>query len=347
METKPQVVDPGKIRAIVRIISLAHADSRLLPTERARLGTYGIAAFCDHPVRFGVLDRITPLVRALLTAAVAGVLVSAQTAQPGDRPRITGIHHVALRTSDAVAARRFYAGLLGLTAVGRPDPNRATYAVGAGQRLHVESGLAAGEDERLAHVAFMTPDVQALSAYLTKRGLQVQPTNSCTAGAIRVADPDGHTIEFAPARWPPLPAAEGSRSQALSTRLLHAGLIIRDEAAAHGFYRDVLGFSEIWRGGRKEGVTQWVNMRVPDGTDYLEYMLASAAPDRRQRGVLHHVCLVVPDIQHAWEEVARRTPEAERDALSRPNVGVNGRWQLNLYDPDGTRVELMEPFTIR
>jgi lactoylglutathione lyase len=86
---------------------------------------------------------------------------------------------------------------------------------------------------------------------------------------------------------------------------------------------------------------------VPDGTDYLEYMLASAAPDRRQRGVLHHVCLVVPDIQRAWEEVARRTPEPERDALSRPNVGVNGRWQLNLYDPDGTRVELMEPFTIR
>ena len=76
-------------------------------------------------------------------------------------------------------------------------------------------------------------------------------------------------------------------------------------------------------------------------------MLATAAPDRRQRGVLHHACLLVPDILAAWETVARRTAESARPQLSPPNVGRNGRWQLNLYDPDGTRTELMEPFTIR
>lgn len=292
------------------------------------------------------MRRITASALTLLTAVVLCVLVSAQAPPQRERPPITGIHHVALKTSDAAAARRFYAGVLGLVQVGRPDANRAIYAVGDGQRLYLEGGLAAGDEERLAHLAFKTPDVPALSTYLRERGLQVQSSNACTEGAIRVADPDGHVIEFAPARWPP-PASNAARSSALSRRLLHAGLIIRDEAGAHRFYRDGLGFSEIWRGGRKEGVTQWVNMRVPDGTDYLEYMLTAAAPDRRQRGVLHHVCLVVPDIQSAWEESARRTPAPDRDALSRPNVGVNGRWQLNLYDPDGTRVELMEPFTIR
>ena len=293
------------------------------------------------------MRRLTLRGVPLLIAAVAGVLVSAQAPRPPDRPAITGIHHVALKTSDAAAARRFYADVLGLASVGPPDRNRAIYAVGAGQRLHIESGLAAGDDERLSHVAFKTPDVPALSAYLSGRGLKVQASDSCHEGSISVTDPDGHVIEFAPARWPPQAATAPPRSTALSTRLLHAGLTIRDEEKAHAFYRDVLGFSEIWRGGRKEGVTQWVNMRVPDGTDYLEYMLAATAPDRRQRGVLHHVCLVVPDIQNAWEETARRTPETRRGALSRPNVGVNGRWQLNLYDPDGTRVELMEPFTIR
>jgi hypothetical protein len=25
-----------------------------------------------------------------------------------------------------------------------------------------------------------------------------------------------------------------------------------------------------------------------------------------------------------------------------PQIGRDGKWQLNLYDPDGTRVELME-----
>ena len=88
-------------------------------------------------------------------------------------------------------------------------------------------------------------------------------------------------------------------------------------------------------------------MRVPDGTEYIEYMLITSEPNRRQRGTLHHVALLVSDIQTAWDEAARRTPESARATLSPPNVGVNGRWQLNVYDPDGTRVELMEPFRIR
>jgi len=42
-----------------------------------------------------------------------------------------------------------------------------------------------------------------------------------------------------------------------------------------------------------------------------------------------------------------RTPAGERARLGPPNVGRNGRWQLNLYDGDGTRTELMEPFMVR
>src|ERR687897_3098286 len=102
------------------------------------------------------MRRIIPFGLALLAAVVLRVLVSAQPPQQGERPRITGIHHVTLKTSDAAAARRFYTGVLGLTNVARPDSNRAVYAVGTGQRLHVESGLAAGEDERLGHLAFKT-----------------------------------------------------------------------------------------------------------------------------------------------------------------------------------------------
>jgi hypothetical protein len=76
-------------------------------------------------------------------------------------------------------------------------------------------------------------------------------------------------------------------------------------------------------------------------------MLATSAPDRRERGVLHHLCLRVPDMQAAWEEVARRSVRFKRPIASAPQIGVNGRYQLNLFDPDGTRAELMEPFTVR
>jgi lactoylglutathione lyase len=220
--------------------------------------------------------------------------------------------------------------------------------------IYVESDLKPGEDERLRLLAFSTPDLEALAAHLTAKEIavtRVRAPGAGPGGAIAVSDPDGHPLAFVQRDWPPQERSPGpgaSRVKApLSTRILHAGLTVRDEAAANRFYKDILGFGEIWRGGQSEGTTDWVNMRVPDGTDYLEYMLVSSPPDRRRRGVLHHVALLVPDIQTAWDAAGARTPAADRARLGPPNVGRNGRWQLNLYDGDGTRTELMEPFTVR
>jgi catechol 2,3-dioxygenase-like lactoylglutathione lyase family enzyme len=289
---------------------------------------------------------MTILCRLAFAAFAVFVAATGPTQPAPQRPRILGINHVAFRVSDVAAARRFYGAMLGLSE-GKTARNTIAFNVGSQQHIIIEPGLTAADDERLSHLAFATPDVKNLAAYLTARGVQVQqPPERCEETAIRVLDPDGHPIEFVQTEWPPAPP--GARpSAALSERVLHAGLTIRDEQRAHAFYKDVLGLSEIWRGGRPEGVTQWVNMRVPDGTEYIEYMLITSEPDRRQRGTLHHVALLVSDIQTAWDEAARRTPESARATLSPPSVGVNGRWQLNVYDPDGTRVELMEPFRIR
>jgi lactoylglutathione lyase len=285
---------------------------------------------------------------AAATVALALLTVGASAQVPAVRPRITGIDHVVLRASDAAAARRFYGGLLGLrtSATG----GRLRFDVGRRQSIYVDADLPAGEDERLRLLAFATPDLDALAAHLAAKGVAVTRVAGPPA-AVTVIDPDGHPLAFVDRPWPPADLSDRPvvfrGATALSTRILHAGLTVRDEAAANRFYKDVLGFGEIWRGGRTEGATDWVNMRVPDGTDYLEYMLVSSPPDRRQRGVLHHVALLVPDIQAAWEAAGERTPAAERARLGPPNVGRNGRWQLNLYDGDGTRTELMEPFTVR
>jgi lactoylglutathione lyase len=300
---------------------------------------------------------------AAIAAAVLAALSVGVTAQvPANRPRITGIDHVVLRASDAAAAKRFYGERLGLRATvggtvagttGGPSiPARLQFEVGRRQTIYIEPDLPAGEDERLRLLAFSTPDLESLAAHLRAKGIAVtRSTAPGPAAAITVSDPDGHPLAFVQRDWPPgdrgVRTAASESGAPLSTRILHAGLTIRDEAAATRFYKDVLGFGEIWRGGRSEGVTDWVNMRVPDGTDYLEYMLVSSPPDRRQRGVLHHVALLVPDIQAAWEAAGARTPASERAALGPPNVGRNGRWQLNLYDTDGTRTELMEPFRVR
>ncbi|MGH9373021.1 MAG: VOC family protein [Vicinamibacterales bacterium] len=293
-------------------------------------------------------SRSDPAARRLVAAALAVGSIAVTAAQvPSSRPRVTGINHVAFRVTDAAAARGFYGEMLGLPERPSSKTGHITYAVGSHQTIVLEPGLPATDDERLSHVAYETTDIDALTAHLKSRGIDVQrPPTRCQETAIRVTDADGHPIEFVQVAWPP-PAAKPADTRALSTRILHAGAIVRDEQRAHTFYREALGFREIWRGGRPEGVTRWVNMRVPDGTDYLEYMLVTDPPDRRGRGVMHHLCLRVPDMQAAWEEVARRSVRFKQAMPSPPQIGVNGRYQLNLYDPDGTRVELMEPFTVR
>ena len=80
-------------------------------------------------------------------------------------------------------------------------------------------------------------------------------------------------------------------------------------------------------------------MRVPEGTDWLEYMLNVKNPDPHTLGVMHHLSLGVPDIQDGYKTATERGYKAKE----KPQIGRDGKWQYNMYDPNFTRVELMEP----
>jgi lactoylglutathione lyase len=289
--------------------------------------------------------------RPFLALTVAAAIAAGhQTAGPS-RPAILGVAHATIQVTDLAGARKFYGGLLGYPELPPADrAHVAIFAVNDRQRLIVRDGLPADRDDRFVNLAFETADAAAMRAWLGSRTLPAtEPSRDAEAGGrrIEVADPDGHAVQFVELDRPGArrPAAIDAR---LSKRILHAGLTVKDGAAADRFYKEGLGFSETWRGGRPEGVINWINMRVPDGTDYLEYMLYPAAPpDRRQLGSAHHVALLVTDIQEALETVRARTAPGDRNHRANPSIGTNNRWQLNLFDPDGTRVELMEPWTVR
>jgi hypothetical protein len=52
--------------------------------------------------------------------------------------------------------------------------------------------------------------------------------------------------------------------------------------------------------------TKWVDMQVPDGTDWIEYMLnIPADADAHTRGVMNHIAIGVPDIQLAAKELEK------------------------------------------
>ena len=80
-------------------------------------------------------------------------------------------------------------------------------------------------------------------------------------------------------------------------------------------------------------------MRVPDGDDWLEYMLNVRNPTAKTRGVMNHLALGVPDMQAAQRRLIER---GENLGDEKPKIGRDGKWQLNLYDPNPTRTELME-----
>ena len=127
---------------------------------------------------------------------------------------------------------------------------------------------------------------------------------------------------------------------------MHVGFVVTDIDAELRFYEDVLGFREIWRGS-KDGVSlSWINLKLPDSDDYIELMLYHAVPAEPARGTADHLCLEVEDADNTVAVLKQRVESFQYGHPPEVRTGKNGKRQINLYDPDGTRTELMEPHTI-
>jgi hypothetical protein len=66
-------------------------------------------------------------------------------------------------------------------------------------------------------------------------------------------------------------------------------------------------------------------------------MLNVHNPSPRLLGVMNHFSLGVKNVHPVFETVQARGYKP-----GEPKIGRDGKWQLNLYDPDLTRVEVME-----
>jgi lactoylglutathione lyase len=132
-------------------------------------------------------------------------------------------------------------------------------------------------------------------------------------------------------------------STRISEAIYHVGFLVGNFEKSMAFYRDVLGFKETWRGGSNPNELSWVNLQVPGDADYIELMLYRTLP--ATFGTQNHISLVVPDMQKATEILQARPAYKTYLTYAKPlemHMGKNGKRQVNLYDPDGTRVELME-----
>ncbi len=262
------------------------------------------------------------------------------------QPRITGISHVTLYADNMGLSQAFYAGLLGWEPVS-PMGSDAGPRFYANHEQYVEllPPPTEGQMHRLDRVAFATDDAEGLRKALARKGMAVPAAVTLGEDGSRsflVHDPEGNPVEFTQQVKSPATPSKAALARRLSTHILHAGYAVHDRAALDHFYKDGLGFHLYWQGGAKAGNVDWVMMQVPDGTDWIEYVLyLPATPTRAQMGGAYHIApgvVSVAELQAQLEQRGWKPPEGKSPQV----LGVDGKLQLDLTDPDGTRIEFME-----
>ena len=160
-----------------------------------------------------------------------------------------------------------------------------------------------------------------------------------------VLDPEGNKVQFV---QPPAHPKPVDAPNVIGDQIIHFGFRVHSRATEDAFYRGLLGFRPYWWGGMKEGEVNWVSQQCPDGHEWLEYMIPVRAG---QRNSGHR------DAEIPWRYgslVDRRgfgsgcvSGARERQPLEgihdpAPKMGGDGKYQFNLFDPDATRIELMD-----
>ena len=292
-----------------------------------------------------ILVRATATLLMLLPLALA----AAQSAAI-PRPKITGISHASFLVADMEKARAFYQGFLGY------EPTVSGSQVSrfkVNDRQSIEVVLAPGitaEADRANNVALQVEDAEAMRTYLKSKGVAVpaQATKDDNGNlGFVVKDPQGNVLMFVqhlPDGRNARDAGQHLSDRAVSRRIMHVGVIIARLDVAKSFYEDILGFGEFWR-GTGGPVLSWVNVRLPDSDDYIEFMLYDKFPNIERMRSYQHICLEVADAAKTETILKARTlPEGSRP-MTALRSGVNGKRQINTFDPDGTRTEVMEPNT--
>ena len=234
--------------------------------------------FLASPVGAGKLGMPSfttaePIPRWLWFVFVAAALVctAAAAQEQVARPKITGIVYVRVYTADLHRSREFYRTMLGwggdtMDCVGA---GASCFSVNGRQSVGLAQITGGTPDNLVAEIAFATPDVEQMRRYLAAHGVAGKPIAKNAAGKayLQLQDPEGNAIAFV--------QQEGqggfftAEDQQVSTRLLHAGFIVRNHEVEDRFYRGLLGFRMYWHGGFKDADMDWEELQVPDGSEWI------------------------------------------------------------------------------
>lgn len=269
-----------------------------------------------------------------------------------DGRSLLGISHVALKAVDIEKSVAFYRDFLGFAEQGRlqyGDGALMLVFIKVSDEQSIEIFDAARlkpEVDKLCQIAFRVDDAEAVRHHLAQMGYDVPsqvPRGQIKNANFCVSDGCGYVVEFVQHMEDGVTEQQKGQflpDSRLSDHITHAGLIIRDLNAAKRFYNEALKFEETWRGSSNDRELSWIHMGLAGGGDFLEWMLSPRSDP--------HFCLEVADVEETKARLEARPYFANYALWGRPmeiRTGKNRRRQLNLWDPDGIRVEFMESHT--
>lgn len=266
------------------------------------------------------------------------------------RPPIVGVANIALHISNLARSKQFYSGGLGFDlAFTTKDPDgRGTsyFKVNDHQYIELTPDLRPNED-RLIHIGLETTNARQLRTYLAAHRVKVPPrVGRLPDGSLgfEMPDPDGQEVQFVQY----IPGSDEARDfgkflspRRISKVILHLGVIVQNQARADAYYQTILGLDDFWDVWAVGGCC--IDMRVPNGSDWVEYMMHPRPLPPSRTGGAHHFSLGMISYPQTYKEVLARGLKPAKA----PKIGHDGKWEFNLFDPDGTRVEFMTINTVR
>jgi catechol 2,3-dioxygenase-like lactoylglutathione lyase family enzyme len=292
------------------------------------------------------------VIRILILAALL------RAAAPAEELPLLGLSHVGIRVSDLAKARAFYGGVAGLDEAFTTKNDDGSiflvcFKVNDHQFIEIFPGLKPNDVIPMTHIAVYTDQIERLRQMIVARGIRASETRKGPRDGsltFSIRDLPGQRLEFlefieyTPDSLQNKAIGKFLSSRRISTHLEHAEIVTTDVDSAYQFYVEKLGFRETWRRPNPAtGKVALIHLRMPGASgDYVELSNLSGVANitGARAGTAAHCSLEVPNIKTAFQQTIERGVTKDRKD---PRYGLDLRWQFNLFDPDGTRVEFMQP----
>ncbi len=280
------------------------------------------------------------------------VLVISSLSAQTRATHILGLAHVAFRVSDMDKTLPFYESFLGYEepfSVNDGTGKTTIAFVKVNDLQYVELFPAdANRQAQLDHFALYTDDLTAMRAHLKSLGMYIfKDTHKSRTGNpfLSIRDPDGHLVEIVQYSPNSLTAQSQGKfmpTSRVSDHISHVGIVVSSVDSAMKFYRDALGFREFARGGGGNGQPGWIDLQTLDGSDYIELIPVSGKPSATELKALNHLGLASSDVGSTVASLRSRARSSLASSIA-VHTGDGLPSRVNVFDPDGARIEIMEP----